>query len=568
MKSKTIKTFIFAILLSMATGCATVVPPSGGPKDTTPPVPVAYNPPNKSLNYSGGKIAIRFDEFIQLKDLHSQLVVSPAMPHDPDVYVQGKKLIINPPDSLAENTTYTVYLGNSVVNYKEGLPVKHFQYVFSTGSALDSLRISGVVKNAFDLKTEEGILVMLYKEPSDSLPYLKRPYYIAKTYSGGDFVLDNLSEGKYLIFALKDMNSNYLYDQPSEKIAFLDSLVIPSPIKPDDDSLNLIHPVFLNMYLFQEKAKKQAVTRKAVLRKNLLEIDFKRPVKKLQIKPLNFNNSGQWYYPVMSSGKDSLKMWLTSPVPDTLVIKVSDGGQTIDTLSIILKKPDRKKYTGEKRKNQAIGSAKPVKKRPVRLSIKSNTSRPVDFFGNPFLVFSTPVKAIDRGKINVYKKIDTLYKDVPFKVFFKDTVAANRLYFDIKMDENSVYKIFIPDSVFFDIFGNTNDTLKFDFSTTKSRNYGSLTLNIKYGDSIPLLIQLLNEKDAVIRQNVLKDSLLYYKYLPPGKYKVKAVKDINGNKKWDTGDYLKGIQPERVFYMPKALTIRANWDVENKWIPE
>jgi len=304
MKMVNIKVFLGMIISLLFVACATVVPPSGGPKDTTPPIPLSFHPKSKVTNYQGEKIIIKFDEYIQLKDLNSQLVVSPAMAEDPDIYIQGKKLIIKPPDSLEENTTYTIFLGNSVVNYKEGLPVSHFQYVLATGSTLDSLRIMGTLKNAFDLKTEEGLLIMLYKNTSDSTPYLQRPYYIAKTYSSGEFILDNLSEGSYLIFALKDMNSNYLYDQPSEEIAFLDSLIVPTPAKPADDSLNLIHPVKVNMFLFKEIEKKQGINRHVVLKPNLFELDFKRPTENLHIDPLNFTPQDNWYYPVFSANNE------------------------------------------------------------------------------------------------------------------------------------------------------------------------------------------------------------------------------------------------------------------------
>ncbi len=153
-------------------------------------------------------------------------------------------------------------------------------------------------------------------------------------------------------------------------------------------------------------------------------------------------------------------------------------------------------------------------------------------------------------------------------MFFDDSIAAERLYFDVKLEEESSYKIFIPDSVFFDIFGNTNDTIEARFGTTRQRNYGSLKLKVVYNDSIPLLIQLLNDKDGVLRQDLLTDSIVYYRWLKPGKYKIKAVKDRNGNGKWDTGNYLEGVLPERVFFMSSPVNIRANWDIEHKWIIE
>jgi hypothetical protein len=553
-------------MLLTAAACATVVPPAGGPVDTTPPVPLLFKPHNKITNYSGEKITIKFDEYVQLKDLNSQLVISPAMPDDPDIYIQGKKLVIVPPDSLTPNTTYTIFLGNAVVNYKEGLPVKHFQYVLSTGENLDSLRITGKVKNAFDLKTEDGILVMLYKNASDSTPYLQRPYYIAKTYSDGGFLLDNLSEGKYLIFALKDLNSNYIYDQPAEEIAFLDSLLIPAPPKTADDSLNLIKPVKVDMYLFKEVEKNQGIKGKKLRSEHLVELYFKKPVTALGVEALNFDAPAEWNYPVFNKNRDSLKLWLTAKMPDTVLIKISDDSQVVDTLRLVLRKPKKQIKNNRRRQPEVETGSKP--KPPVRISVKTNTGAGIDFFGKPALVFNTPVKYFDRQKIKLYRQIDTVYKPVSFSMFFDDSIAAERLYFDVKLEEESSYKIFIPDSVFFDIFGNTNDTIEARFGTTRQRNYGSLKLKVVYNDSIPLLIQLLNDKDGVLRQDLLTDSIVYYRWLKPGKYKIKAVKDRNGNGKWDTGNYLKGVLPERVFFMSSPVNIRANWDIEHKWIIE
>ena len=549
--------------------CATIVPPDGGPKDTTPPVPLSFTPQNKITNYDGKKIVIKFDEFIELKELNSQMVVSPAMPEIPDIYIQGKKLIIKPSDSLEENTTYTIFLGNAVVNYKEGLPVSHFQYVLATGSALDSLRISGKLRNAFDLKTEEGILIMLYKNTSDSTPYLERPYYLAKTYASGDFVLDNLSEGKYLMFALKDLNSNYIYDQPSEEIAFLDTLIIPAPVKPADDSLNLIHPANVEIFLFNEIEKKQGINRHVVIRPNLIELDFKRPTTHLLIEPLNFKPPSDWYYPVLSANKDTLKAWITQKVPDTLEVKVIDANQIIDTLRLILKKPKKKKKTmGRKRKKEVVKTINDSIPQVVRIGVKSNTGSGLAFFSKPNLIFSTPIKGLNPDKIMLYRKQDTNYIPLDFKIHFKDTISADLMIMDIDLQEGTSYKIFIPDSVFFDIFGNTNDTLEFRFGTTKQRNYGSLKLHIKYNDSIPLLIQLIDDKEVIVNQTLLSDSLILYPYLIPGTYKIKAIKDKNNNGKWDTGNYLEKLTPERVYYLNATVKIRANWDIEQKWLFE
>ena len=560
---------LFFLLLAFIWSCATVVPPEGGPKDTTAPVPLNYSPKNKVRNYKGQRISVRFDEFIELKDMQSQLVVSPAMPENPDIYVKGKRIIIETPDSLEPNTTYTIFLGNAVVNYTENIPVKNFQYVLSTGEFLDSLRITGVVKNAFDLKTEEGILVMLYKDTRDSTPYLKRPYYLAKTYGQGSFVLDNLSEGNYLIFALKDLNSNYLYDQPSEEIAFLDSLVVSAPAKSPEDTLNLITPTEVNLWLFKEIQKKQGVVSHKVISPQKIFLELRRKSTALQLEVLD-TTLNDWYYPVENEAGDSLYLWLTKPMPDTIHLKVMENTTVLDTLRFVLKKPERKNRRAQRNRMRAEEEEEKEEKeeKAPRIVVSSNTGNGLDFFTYPALKFNTPVQRLDLEKIHLYRLQDSTKIPLEFQAILRDSAKADVLYLKCNLQESQNYRIEIPDSVFYDIFSHTHDSLEFAFKTTKKRSYGSLELNIQYSDSIPLIIQLLDAKDGVLEEHLLTDSLLLFPYLKPGSYKIKAIADRNNNGKWDTGDYLQKLLPERVFYMKEAVQIRANWDVEQRWILE
>ncbi len=568
--NRIIRYSLFFGFLLLISGCATVVPPEGGPKDSTPPMPVNYSPQNKVRNYKGQKIEIRFDEFIELKDLNNQLVVSPAMPEDPDISVKGKKLIIKPPDSLEKNTTYTIFLGNAVVNYTEGLPAGNFQYVLATGAELDSLRIRGTLRSAFNLKPADGVLVMLYKNANDSTPYKERPYYLSKTYGNGAFVLDNLSEGNYLIFALKDLNSNYLYDQPTEEIAFLDSLIIPAPVKPKEDTLDLIHPVILDMFLFTEIAKKQVISSGKVLAENHLLLTFSKPAENLTLEPVDFPTIEGWSYKVWNSHRDSLDLWLIGSMPDTLFLKISENQQVLDTMRFVLRKPKTEQGRRNRRNDTKLPDVEKDDSAKIlitRLKI-ANGGAEVDFFGNPFIRFLTPIRSVNTDKIQLFKLVDTIKTPIPLTIDTNSLATKAKLTLKAELEESAKYSIFIPDSAVYDIFGNTNDTADFSFVTTKKRNYGSLRIAVNHTFAEPILIQLLNDKDALIHQVELTDSIIFFPFLKPGNYKIKAILDKNNNKKWDTGDYQKKQLPERVFYMNEALNIRANWDVEQRWIIE
>jgi hypothetical protein len=193
--------------------CAQVVAPGGGKKDTTPPQVLKYTPDSASLNFKGKTIEILFDEFIQLKDLNTQLIISPPLEFTPDINIRGKSLIIefNGKEVLKDNTTYCISLSNAIQDINENNAKENFSYIFSTGSYIDSLKLNGKVELAFDHKTENGILVMLYSDLNDSVVYKSLPAYFGKTNDEGLFQINNIRAGKYNIRALKDVNANYKY---------------------------------------------------------------------------------------------------------------------------------------------------------------------------------------------------------------------------------------------------------------------------------------------------------------------------------------------------------------------
>ncbi len=228
MKFSNIQKVIFLSLIGglFFYSCAKVVAPTGGPKDEEHPLIVEVNPPDYTVNFDSKKISITFNEYIQLKDLNNNLIISPPVGEKPDVKVKGKTLVIEFNEELKDSTTYNIYFGNSVQDYNEGNPIENFEYVLSTGTYIDSLSISGKIINSFNLLPEEGVYVMLYKDLEDSVPIKQIPIYISKTNKEGLYRINNISNNKYKLFALRDFNKNYLFDLPNEDIAFIDSLVL------------------------------------------------------------------------------------------------------------------------------------------------------------------------------------------------------------------------------------------------------------------------------------------------------------------------------------------------------
>ena len=577
------RNIIAFIIALIAVSCATVVPPNGGPKDTTPPVPVKVKPENHSKNFNKEKAVIEFDEFVVLDNLTKQMVVSPEMPEKPKVSIRGKKVIINIPDSLDDNTTYTIFFGNAIVNYKENLPISNFEYVFSTGDEVDSMMIEGVAVNAFDHKPAENSFVMLYKDYDDSIPYHQRPYYLTKVEKNGHYRLNNLSAGKYKVFALHDMNSNYLFDQPTEEIAFIDSLIEPHPnplsytITPRDSGDTTAvegPPIFepLHLEFFTEAVKEQNIMESKLLKSYQFRIVFAKPVIDLKLKALNLKEDTVWHFDRLGVNKDTLTSWIMGVHQDTLILEVSDNQEVLDTLRFILHK--RKKTTSSstsffnrKKKKTVVAKQKP--KKVVKLSYSSNAHGGFPFYSDIHMDFKIPIKKWDPSKIKILRQRDTLIDTLETQAYFSDPDYQMHLVIPTKFGEYKKYGIFIPDSVFYDLYGHSHDTITSMFVTTEMREYGAMKLNVQYSKESPLIVQLLDEKGKVVFQNIInKSQIIDYPYLKPGKYRVKAILDKNSNGKWDTGNYMEKLQPEKCFFIENLIVIRANWDVDQTWIIE
>lgn len=518
--------------------CAQVVTPSGGAKDTQPPRALKYSPDSAAVNFSSKNAVITFNEYIQLGELSSQLIVSPPMKEAPEVKVKGKDLLITFKDSLKKNTTYTLSFGKAVQDITESNPLENFRYVFSTGAYIDSLSLSGKVTDAFSGSASKGVLVMLYREHGDSVPFKKLPDYFAKTKDDGSYRITNIGAGKYKAFALKESNANYLYDAPDESIAFAEK---PIGIRKDTS---------LDLRLFKEPPVKQFIKKSSVAGYGHLFFAFNKPVEKLEINALNFSSKKEWRLEEWNEAKDTLNYWLIDVGVEELKLEIKDNGKVLDTVDMRL----LSRETAEK--------ASRGKKLSLGVTISVSKDAPADIYQPIVLRFSQPLKGrFTQDKISLTAKDKTMAPYYDFMPMTRSVSVVNSPW-----PENTEHKLFVPPGVFEDIFGLTNDTINVNFKTHEEKFYGTIKLKIskpKEGQ----LIQLVNESDAVIIQNTTPmATVLEHKHLAPGKYKARIIFDTNKNGKWDTGEYLKGTQPEKVVYYPGTMTIRSNWDLEQEWI--
>lgn len=526
--------FIFFVFLLTASSCAIQVAPTGGEKDTSSPEIKKSVPENFSTNFSGHDISITFDEYIALKDLNSQFIVSPPLKYQPDPKVKKKTLVIHLDDTLLQNTTYTMNFGNAITDMREGNAVSNFQYVFSTGDILDSLKVSGKVENASNLKTEKGILVMMYRGTDDSLPLKTLPDYIARTNEDGLFEIKNVSPGSYKIFALKDNNSNNLFDDPEEGMAFQNDR-----IQAGDTGIRMA---------FFKETKKQQLLKATSDEPGRITIAWTRPLGNVAPVFISDTSAMKIHAIIFSQKRDTMTLWYRSLQSDSLNMVVRSD-ETADTISLRLKKPETKTKS----------RSAPVL--TVQYTLK--TENDLDLNEHLQFIFNHPVDSFGFSGISVLKDSVPM-KDVHF--YFSDSLRKN-LVVDFPVAEKSGYAINIPPGAFKDIFGLRNDTLQLLFRSKSVSDYGTVAVQVKLSDSGKnYLLQLIDEKENVFRQSVINsDTTLNYDYLSPRTYRLKMIEDNNNNHEWDTGNYMQKRQPERVFYYRENLTVRANWDVEVTW---
>lgn len=522
--------------------------------DHTPPKALRYMPDSAALNFRSKQIRILFNEYIQLRDVNNQLIISPPLKHQPEVKVKNKELVVDLEDTLAANTTYAFNFGSSIADITEGNAIDNFQYVFSTGPFIDSLALTGTVKDAFTLGPEKGVLVMLYNTFDDSVPLKKLPNYFAKTKEDGSFRINNIRSGKYKVFALKDANANYLYDTQEESIAFLDTLI----------SMNKNTSV--NLFLFKEIPKKQFVKRAAAIEFGHIQIIFNKPVVDMKLTPLNFiPKNADWKIEEYSKTKDTLDLWLPGFEKDSIRLIVSDDKKVLDTLEIAIP-PKANKGRGKGfglGYTTNIGAGSFDVGRAVQIHFNHPLSNGIDQSS----LLSALTILEDSLPVIENKSIAALPSGFVPICISRRLNATEALCSHWK--ENTNYTIQIMKNSIVDIFGLKNDTIKLSFKTTELKYYGSLKLNLKLASPNNFLLWLIDDKGnigSVIPEGypIKESDILNFELLRPGNWRLRLIANTNGNEGWDTGNYFKHQQPEKVIYS-SPITIRSNWDLEQVW---
>ncbi len=532
---KKLLSFVFLFIMGLALWqCAQRSNPSGGPKDLTPPVLLRTEPENFTTEFKAEKIRLYFDELIKLSDVQNQLIVSPPLKYPPQITPQGgpaKYIEIVLKDTLKENTTYTLNFGQSIVDNNEGNPNSFLSYVFSTGTYIDSLTLSGAVKDAFNRKADEFTSVMLYEidtSYTDSTIYKTVPNYITNTLDSLPlFHLKNLKPGKYSLIALKDANKDNLFNQRQDKIGFLqDTITIPT------DSIYL-----LNLFLEEPDYN---ISVPSYVAKNHILFGYQGNHEDIKIESLTTLPDSVKTLIRKDREKDTLDFWLTPTDIDSIIFTVSNEKmEAIDTFTV------------------------KTRKLPLdSLQLSSNVRGKFNFEDAFSILANTPIAALDTNQIALFvsDSINAAYTMV------LDSIE-NKVDFDFAIEPNQKYSFEIMPGAITDFFGIQNDTLNYRFSTGSFADYGNLRVNVGGDVVYPLIVQLTNDDGETQREIIAPESQIFeFNNLDPAQYRIRVIFDANGNGKWDTGNYLKKIQPERVSYYPDMIDVRANWELEQTFI--
>lgn len=506
--------------------CAQIVAPTGGPKDSTPPKVEKEEPENLTTSFNAEKITIKFDEFIQLKDVEDQVVISPPMETKPQFEVFGKSLVVTLRSKLNPQTTYTINFGNSIVDNHEANTYSGYTYVLSTGVTVDSLNIYGSISNSFDLKPEKGLSVCLYATDSftDSTIFLKKPLYFNKTGDNGTFLIKNLPNQSYQLVAFKDENKNLKYDK-NENLSFYPNQVKSLdtvPLQPMFSFKPNLYPINKLIDTFSNQTGKFTFV-------------VYKPTQ-ITIKPKQKVEYQSWY----RSGKESI---------DTITL-ISSSWKQGDSVSFMIQQYDSASYLTIKPR-KATKATKFLVQMPKETEL-NDTIR---------IRFNQPYETVRTDTNGIILKEDTLI--VPFKVFYSEKRDELKLYYPLK--DKTKYSLQIKDSAFTDFYGSYNKADKSQFFTKGIKDYSNLILMVlPKKDSYTYLLQIIDEGDTRVfhQYTITKKMEIPLTYVVPGKYRIKIIRDTNGNKKWDNGDYQNRTQPERVYYYSETINLRAYWDLE------
>ena len=601
---------LLAVSLLVFVACASMGTPDGGPYDEEPPVLMEAKPAIGATNVKTGKITLDFDENIKLVNAFENVVVSPPQMQMPEIKSSGKRVTVELMDTLIPNTTYSIDFGNAIVDNNEGNPYENFAYYFSTGDVVDTLAVSGTVLNAEDLEPIKGIVVGLHSCTDDSA-FTKLPFErVSRTDSRGHFIIKGIAPGKYRVYALSEANNNYLFDQKSEILAFMDTSVSPfatPAIRQDtiwrdsvtvDTIVNVPYTRFqpddIVLRAFKEDFYSQYLVKSPRDSHNKMTLYFSEAKEELPlIEGLNFDDNGA-YILDKSVYNDTLTLWFRDSTlyrSDTLEMKVTykvadSIGNMIarsDTIYALSKRPwvkvveqqneklekERKEFLKKAKRSEDYDENNPPEylPPPKALNVRFSGSSGMDVNTTVFFAFDEPLESLDTMGIHLSKKVDTLWVPIEYVLQPDRDIKKFNLYAEWRPGES--YLVEVDSATFKGIYGGVSNKYSQEMKFRSFEEYAVLYLDIA-GTGDDAYVQLMNKSGAVVQTERTKANQCAFYFVKPGVYYLRLFIDDNGNGVWDTGEYETGRQPERVYYYNRSLELRAlfeysqdDWDINS-----
>lgn len=617
-KKKRCRTAGVAVLVSsllIAASCASIGNPSGGPRDEDPPIFVRANPAPGSVNVNRQRIDIDFNEIVNVKDAFTKVVVSPPSKQAPRVSSSGRRVSVQFQDSLLENTTYTIDFGNSIEDNNEANKLPSFAYTFSTGPELDTLQISGIVLDAQNLEPQQGMLVGVYSNLSDTafstLPFER----MAKTDDRGRFSILGLKPGEYRIFALNDLDNDYHRANPEEAMAFYDLLISPTTerVMTTDTVFNLKNgevdsilsrertrflPNDILLRSYESDVKSQYLTKYERQDSTRLNFIFNTKADSIPvISVVGYEDLQDWYVVEKSAKNDSVTFWIKEKTllgVDSLRIaakymrtdstkNLSEFTDTLrffysrdlkNALANAAKEKEKALKEKEKAREKALKDGVEltdtidIEEPPVPLGLKVTSSSSQEVYLPLFFEFDTPLERLDTNAFHLEVQVDTIWKEVevPWKPQRVDSLNPRKFKIEYPWEYETQYRLTVDSLAATGIYGLQTNPLQTSFKTKAEDDYSSVIFDItNFTDTIPSFIELLNTSDSPVRREKVVNNKAVFKYLPAGKYYARIFEDHNGNGIYDTGNIDSIQQPDFAYYYPKVINVKKNWDKEETW---
>lgn len=590
------------LLIGLVYGCANRVAPGGGPYDDDPPKLIKMTPEDGALNVSKQRITLTFDEYITLKDPQKKVIISPPQLQRPQIQALGKRVEIVLEDSLIPNTTYTLDFTDAVQDNNEGNALENFSVAFSTGDAIDTMAFAGMVLDARNLEPVQNVVVGIH--PADSMPSAFRDttfLRMSRTSDYARFVIRNIKHGSYHIYALQEADGNYRYDNPTEGIAFLDSVIttrsMPAvrndTIWRDSITVDTIHTVHYTRYLPDDlvllfstpESARRFISKRERPEPYRLDLTFNElPDSAFTIRAVDSlpTPAGSWYV----LDQDPKTKVVSAFITDSLALKhqrFAVSYHTLDSLnnitlktdSITLKLPKPKAQTGKKEKKapsapteqqaDSLRTATNTPKSPFSVSVEHKGSGGT----SDSILFQTtlPIDTASLGAIKLYNANDSILKPVAITDIrlLPGRTTAGMITAPLKY--GSQYELHFDSLTFCDIYGHHQSEMMVDgFKVEERDQFSSLEITVHDVEG-PIIAELLNLQDAPVLIAYSDSTTVRFDDLKPDKYALRIIIDRNKNRRWDPADFDSGTQPEQVYYAPKTFELMKNWEIKENFYP-